>query len=172
MDLSKFDVREASEAGAEMHLLHPYDDKDEKPVKHPLYTGEGAGEDGRLLDESKPHEPVLLYVRSYGSDPVKALLAKWASEDFTSKEDKDEDLSEADALKKIKASKRKAEKRGHDLIEALVVGWSGVTSPDGEALEVTKKNKIKIVFSNASFEAQVIQFARRQAHFFPKPAKG
>jgi hypothetical protein len=64
MDFSKLNTKADAEAGSILHFVHPQ-------LGHPLYTGEGADEYGRLIDSKKPHSPVTAKVRGIESDVVR-----------------------------------------------------------------------------------------------------
>lgn len=144
MDLTKFDTREAADEGRPMHLKHPI-------FGHPLYTGDGADDQGRLVNRRKGCEPILLHVRGFHSETVRSLIRKGQKDALTGD----------------------AEDKGDALIDALIVGWSdNVTDADGQPRKCDKRNKVAVIRSNDEYEAQLLAFARDQANFFGAPAKG
>lgn len=149
MDLSSFNTRNAAEQGAELHLKHP-------ALGHRLYTGEGAGEHGKLVDKEKA-QPVTLTVFGTESDTVRERARDLQRAKV--KGDTAEDDPNAD------------HEAGLAFVCSLVKDWSGITD-NGKPLKCTEANKRKFFEQSDDLVDQVLKFATVRANFFGKTASG
>lgn len=147
MDIAQLDVKTRSEKGSFCHLTHP-------AFGHPMYTGEGADEMGRLIDENLPHEKVGALVRGAEAETVQKYLEK----------------ARRDALKGDEENKAlKDDEDEDDLIYAkmLLIELVNITT-DGKPLK-GQTDKEKEVFFGLSndFERQIYQHAAKREALFP-----
>ena len=146
MDFSTFNTKPAADEGAVLHFVHPV-------LGHELYDGPGADEHGALVDPSKDHQPVTATVRGYNSDTVQQVAQQGQRRGLE------------------RQSKAQQDAAGRDLLDALIVDWQGITR-DGKPLPCTKANKVWLTETNHEVFRLIDAFAKDQANFFGKPAKG
>lgn len=145
MDFSTFDTKDAADAGAMLHFVHPI-------LGHLLYDGPGADAQGRLVDKAQDHRPVTATVRGYHAPTVQAAMRS------------------RDRARMERQTEADIERTGRKLIDALIVDWQGITR-DGKSLPCTAENKAWLTDTNHAIFAQIDEFAKDQANFFA-PAAG
>lgn len=139
MDLIYLDTATPEEEGRFCHFTHP-------AHKYPLYTGEGASPQGKLVDPDKEHHKVGATVRGWYSDTVQAVLQQNAKEDLT----KDE-------------AKQKA--AGDRLAGALITAFHHVEW-EGKLLTASAEDIARFRGRSPKLEKQIILFSKDDARFF------
>jgi hypothetical protein len=150
MDIGKFNTKAGAAKGAFMHLLHP-------AFEHPLYDGEGADSEGRLMDADKATAvgfTVLGTESRYAQNRARELQRsrlKGKHEKAGSAEDDEQD--------------------GMAFVCALITELHGMTR-DGEPMEATEENKMYVLEQSEAFVQQVLEFAQDRANFYKAASKG
>lgn len=142
MDLKTLNTKSDAETGAELHLRHP-------ALGHPLYSGEGADGDGRLVDPSKPHERVCVIVRGAESEKAQAQARK----------------AQSLRMKRKNISLDDAAEFGLKYACTLVIGFRGITD-NGKPLEATDENKRLFFKQSDNLVQQVVEFAEESSNFY------
>lgn len=145
MDFKQLDTKTPQEEGSFCHLRHT-------KFEHDLYSGEGADEEGRLVDDSKDHEPIGVYVRGMESPSVKKAAMK------------------IDAALKSKNQIRITEdEAGLRFCEVLVTGFRGLTV-DGKPAEASKETIRQFFGMSDNLVEQVLDYAKVRGNFFKTPS--
>jgi hypothetical protein len=137
MELKSLETKTGASKGAFLHLKHP-------ALGHALYTGEGADEDGRLVDRAKA-EKVGVLVLGFESERVR---------------------ERAKAIQKAKMKDdADADEAGIEFVSSLVTEFRGL-SKDGKPLEANEANKREFFQQSDGIVEQVMAFAQDRANFF------
>ena len=140
MDFTKLNTKKHAERGAWLHLRHPVGD-------FLLYTGDGADENGRLVDAAKDHKPVRVRIRGQESPTFREAMQR------------------INANKIAEMSPAEAEQTTKEVACALVIEFDGVEK-DGKPLEPTKENLMAFFDQSDGLVVQVVEFAREARNFF------
>lgn len=138
MDFSTLNTKSGAAKGAFLHLKHP-------ALGHKLYTGEGADQDGIMVDKAKV-SPVGCHVMGLESERVR---------------------ERAKAIQKSRLEGDE-EENGLEFICSLVTELVGFTDKDGKPLQTTDENKRKLFEQSDGLVEQVLSFARERANFFKR----
>lgn len=133
MDFSKINTRLDAERGAWLQLTHPQ-------LGHPLYTGVGADDLGRLVDPEKPHQKCELKVKGVESEVIRNRLKNMQGKNVKDKED-------------------------DEFVASMVTDVRGIENGERQ-LEATISDMEWLFGRSASFKGQVLQFALDGANFF------
>lgn len=136
MDFDKLNTKADAEAGALLHYLHPQ-------LRHPLYTGEGADEFGRLVDPSKDHTAVEGLIRGTESDIVRAAASRTGARMMRGDGDGEE----------------------FEFAINLIVELRGIQR-NGKTVVNSREDIIWFFRRSEDFALQTINFAKDRANFF------
>lgn len=146
MDFSNIDTKRDASAGAWLHFRHPQ-------LGHPLYTGEGVDETGKLIDSTKEHAKVQALVAGIESQRAKEAAA---------------------AMNKLLMKDPEAVDNGDNSFDhaiALVIEIEGVQN--GERTITASREDLLWFFKRSDdLAVQVLQFAGNSANFFKPKSKG
>lgn len=141
MDFNIINTKADADRGSVLHYVHPQ-------TRHPLYTGEGADEMGRLVDSSKPHEKVTAHVLGLESDRVR---------------------EEAKRIQKAVAKTGAHDDSGYRFAASLITELNGVF--DGDRKIGASVDDLKWFFQRSEdFATQTIEFAKDSENFFVEPS--
>lgn len=138
MKFSDLSLPEHAQDGKDLHLRHP-------AFGHLLYTGKGANHIGELVGPKKDAQPITVRVRSSDAEVVQNAQRK-----------------------DMRAGMDGGDSTPENLIDAMIVSWTGLEDEKGEPWPCTRANKIAFVVSQPDFDRQVTAFSRKQSNFFEK----
>jgi hypothetical protein len=142
MDFDKLNTKADAEAGALLHYTHPQ-------LGHPLYTGEGSDEYGRLVDPSLEHIAVQALVRGTESDVVRAAVSR----------------SGSNTLKGVAD-----DKEAYAFAASLIIELFGVVR-DGKPVKAAPADIRWFFGRSEDFALQTINFAKERSNFFGASSK-
>ena len=140
MKLNKLETKTGAGKGAFLHLRHP-------ALDHLLYTGEGADDDGMLIDKDKATK-VGCYVLGMESERVR---------------------ERAKAIQRAKMKSggdENAEDIGIEFVSSLVTEFVGVEDENGKPLKADDEGKRLFFSQSDGLVEQVMKFAGDRANFF------